>query len=158
MSQVCRSMVRPNGAPLVSPDARRQRRSWTRSTNARSRPESYDPYHVVRHSSVNPPLGFSGGRNGGFFVSFRHQFQSPIVATCWDARRWLVADSLTSPTHHCSVSSLWCGLSQRSSPPTSCASRHEFKTTSNQLANCQLSGVGIEFEFPAAFVGGVVMP
>ena len=65
----------------------------------------------------------------------RHQsvlIVSPICAVlsvCWDARRWLVVDSLTSPTHHCSVSSLWCGLSQCSSPTTSCASQHQFTTT-----------------------------
>ena len=55
-----------------------------------------------------------------------------VLSVCWEARRWLVVDSLTSPTRPCSESSIWCGLSQRSSPTTSCASQHQF-TTINRL-------------------------
>jgi hypothetical protein len=51
-------------------------------------------------------LGFSGGRNGGFPGSFRRQFMSLVSVACWDARRWLVVDSLTSPTHRRSLSGL----------------------------------------------------
>ena len=32
------------------------------------------------------------------------------------------------------------------------------KHAQTQLANSEFSGFGIEFEFPSAFVGGVVMP
>ena len=51
-----------------------------------------------------------------------------LFATSWDARRWLVVDSLTSPTYPSFESCWWCGLSQRSSPTTSCASQHQFIT------------------------------
>ena len=52
-----------------------------------------------------------------------------LFATSWDARHWLVVDSLTSPTGPLSDSCWWCGLSQRSSPTTSCASQLQFTTT-----------------------------
>ena len=52
-----------------------------------------------------------------------------MLSVCWDARRWLAVDSLTSPTRPSFESRWWCGLSQCSSPTTSCASQHQFTTT-----------------------------
>jgi len=65
-----------------------------------------------------------------------------VLSVCWDARRWLVDDSLTSPTHPCSESSIWCGLSQRSSPTTSCASQHQFTTITRLVRRRFLYSLG----------------
>ena len=48
-------------------------------------------------------------------TSFCHQFLSPVFAASWDARRWLVVDSPTSPTYPISFSCWWCGHSMTSS-------------------------------------------
>jgi len=65
-----------------------------------------------------------------------------VLSVCWDARRWLVVDSLTSPTRPCSESSIWCGLSQRSSPTTSCASQHQFTTITRLVRRLFLYSLG----------------
>jgi hypothetical protein len=65
-----------------------------------------------------------------------------VLSVCWEARRWLVVDSLTSPTRPCSESSIWCGLSQRSSPTTSCASQHQFTTITRLVRRLFLYSVG----------------
>jgi hypothetical protein len=111
-------------------------------------------------------LGFSGAeflRNTQRFCTsycrrFRHQFRHQFLSVCWDARRWLVVDSLTSPTHAGSLSCSCRGLDQRSSSTTSCASRQDSRTPATLLGDREFSSFGIESEFPAAFVGGVVMP
>ena len=41
-----------------------------------------------------------------------------VLSVCWDARRWLVVDSLTSSTHPSFASRWWRGLSQCSAPTT----------------------------------------
>jgi hypothetical protein len=41
-------------------------------------------------------------------------------------------------------------------PPT--LHQHHFPAVDYLLTNCQFSGFRVEFEFPSAFVGGMVVP
>jgi hypothetical protein len=128
---------------------------------------------VNRDQSPSVPAELLSVNNGGclcdsgaeflrntqrFCTSYCRRFRHQFLSVCWDARRWLVVDSLTSPTHAGSLSCSCRGLDQRSSSTTSCASRQDSRTPATLLGDREFSSFGIESEFPAAFVGRVVMP